>query len=103
MGHSIYGKPRRVLHSVTLSAYLATRETNFQSSIVVQGWSQSQRTSLWSYSEKFADPVEVTSLALTDAAHHLLLVGVQDRPTSQELLDHLLKGGDRYEDQQLPF
>lgn len=103
MGHSIYGKPVRKLESITASLYLPTRETNFTSSMVVQGWSRTQRSSLWSYSEKFDDPVHANALSIVDAAHHLLLIGVQDRPNAQELLDHLVKGGEKYEDQPLPF
>lgn len=56
-----------------------------------QGWSENQRKALWTTSEEWQgdDPVYGPS----DAAHHLVLAILQDRPNTQERLFFSLNGG----------
>lgn len=78
---------------------------NLQAGGVVQlhaeGRSQGKRAALWTYNELFG-PAN-SSLAPHDAAAHLLLVCLQDRPRSRDELDRCLRGGATWENVELPW
>jgi hypothetical protein len=65
------------------------------------GRSATKRGNLWTYRETFGSAN--SDLAPHDAAAHLLLVSLQDRPRSRELLDLALGGYGLWEDQPLPL
>lgn len=103
MPHPIYGNPQHKLDKITISLWLPRRANEFRASLLAQGYASTKRTALWSHREDWPDPLEVVGMTLTDAAAHLALIGVQDQPASQEMLDFHLKGGKQYEEQQALF
>lgn len=65
------------------------------------GRSSGKRSALWSYSEHFG-PAN-SSLAPHDAAAHLLLVCLQDKPRCLEDLERSLRGGAMWDEVELPW
>lgn len=103
MNHKIYGKPNHKLDTVSIKLWLPTAASNWQSKLLVMGDTYTQRSSLWSHCEMWSDPLEVTGMTMTDAVHHIALIAVQDRPTTQEMFDFHLHGGAQYGEQQELF
>lgn len=91
------------LETVTIKLYLPKRHNEWKASMTVTGESSLKRGSLWSHSESWPDPLDVTGYSLTDAVAHVAMIAVQDQPATQEMFNSLLLGGKQYENQQLPF
>lgn len=91
------------LEAVTISVMLPTRANNWESTMFVTGSSSLKRGTLWSHSEQWADPLEVTGYTIQDAVSHVTMIALQDKPYTQEMFDYALRGGKLYEEPPLPF
>lgn len=92
MPHPIFGRPEPRLARVQLVLTLPTIENGRHTRLEATGWSPLKRSSLWSVSETWTAADQRGGLEPTDAAHHLLLVACQDRPSSQNHLERSLTG-----------
>lgn len=69
--------------------------------LAAHGRSRGKRADLWRYNEIFGEAN--SDLAPHDAAAHLLLVALQDRPRTLEALSLGLRGHTLWEDVELPL
>lgn len=69
-------------------------------SLHAEGRSKTKRGVLWTIAEEFT-PSDRYGAA--DFANHIALVALQDRPRNEQALQLALRGGDGWEDVQLPF
>lgn len=92
MPHPIYGPPVHELDSILLTLHLATPRNGRVYRLEAQGRSATQRSSLWSVSERWDHTEQRGGYEPTDAAHHLLLACAQDRPASLSHLQASLRG-----------
>lgn len=102
MPHPIYGPPQHRLTTVHFTLSLPTRENGRHTRLEAQGRASTQRSSLWSVSETWTWAEQRCGLEPTDALHHLALVVVQDRPSSQDHLEASLTGNG-WEQLELPI
>lgn len=92
MPHPVYGPPEHRLEVVRLSLHLPTSRNGRRARLEAQGTCSTQRASLWSVSETWTPEEHRAGLEPTDAAHHLLLCAMQDRPNGQYALERALTG-----------
>lgn len=102
MSHPIYGPPQHRLTQVLFTLHLPTRENGHLTRLEAQGRSSTTRASLWSVSESWTRDEQRAGLEPTDALHHLALVAVQDRCSSQDHLERSLTGNG-WEQLELPM
>lgn len=102
MPHPIYGPPRHKLESVTLRLAIPGPENGHRTSVTIHGESSSKRGSLWTYQETWGPDEQRMGLQPCDAVRHVLLVSLQDHPTTHEALVEQL-GGTGWRDEPLPF
>lgn len=89
--------PRHTLDRVLVDLQLLE---NGSTQIVVTGRAHTQRADLWRHAETVG--ADQHMLTVSDIAHHMLLVALQDRPkTQQAFVDGLT--GQGWEDVPLPF
>lgn len=92
MPHPIYGPPSHQLETVTFTLQLPTRRNQYLTRLEVRGEASTKRSSLWSVSESWTPAEQEAGLQPADALHHLALIALQDRPSSQEELFRQLTG-----------
>lgn len=92
MSHRIYGAPEHRLEYVTLRLVLPSNRNGRRAQLEVQGRCETQRASLWHVSESWSPEEHRAGLEPTDAAHHVLLCAMQDRPNSQTAIELSLTG-----------
>lgn len=92
MPHPVYGPPQHQLEVVTLRLALPTNRNGRRARLEAQGRSETQRQALWSVTESWTAEEHRAGLEPTDAAHHVLLCAMQDRPRDQYALERSLTG-----------
>lgn len=103
MPHPIYGPTEPRLTAVRLVLTLPTNANDRSSRLDVYGECSTQRGTLWHVQERWNAAEHRAGLEPTDAAHHALLVAMQDRPRSQAEVERALSGGALWYDEPLPF
>lgn len=94
--------PLHTLDRVQITLYLPQRVAEQEYSLRAVGISPMKATPLWTYQEAF-DPEleEEKGYSVADAAHHIALVTVQDRPRTLKNLEFALRGGIAWEQGQM--
>jgi hypothetical protein len=90
------------LETITLSVTLPSQRNGLRTALVVQGLTTTSRKPLWTMREHWTSGEVDAGLQPSDAAHHALLVALQDRPDSQSTFEACLLGKG-WEDVPLPF
>lgn len=102
MPHPVFGPPSHQLDTVELKLYLPDRRNGYMTRLEVSGRSETSRAALWTVREQWLPPEVEAGLQPADAANHVLLTALQDRPDCQSALERQLAGGG-YQDVPLPF
>jgi hypothetical protein len=92
MPHPIWGPPDHELETVTITLTLGTRRNGRHTKVQAHGSSSTRRVPLWSVSEAWTSGEVQAGLQPGDAIHHIALVALQDRPTSQNHMERSLMG-----------
>lgn len=92
MPHPIYGPPSHRLEVVHFRLALPLKRNGYLTSLAVKGESSTSRSSLWTISETWTPDEQEAGLQPTDALHHIALIAVQDRPSSQDAMFRQLTG-----------
>ena len=96
--HAVQHKLDRVEITVNLATSAIDGSIGFQA----VGRAMSKRSALWTYHESFGQDVDrEKGYGIGDAASHVVLVCVQDRPNSLDRLDFALQGGLSYGDEEM--
>lgn len=95
-------KPHHKLDRVDISLYLPRYPHAVSSEMRATGYSDTRRASLWHYHEAFDHVLDAEKgYGCADAAHHVALVALQDRPNSLDRLEFALRGGLAWEQGQM--
>lgn len=92
MSHKLYGPPQHQLEYVTIRLALPTHRNGRTARLEAHGRCETQRAALWSVSEMWSAEDHRAGLEPTDAAHHVLLCAMQDRPRDQYAMERSLTG-----------
>lgn len=92
MGFADFGPVDHQLETVVTRLYLPRRHNNYVTSFQAFGYSSTRRAHLWAESDEWEQTEQVHGLQVVDSVSHLLLVALQDRPTSQQFLEAGLVG-----------
>lgn len=92
MPHPIYGAPQHELESIRLTLYLPTVSNGRTTKLEAHGRASTQRGSLWNVQETWSRDEIERGYQASDAISHLVLVSLQDRPTTQRQLELGLTG-----------
>lgn len=93
MPHPIYGPPEHKLHRVAVKLWVPTSTNGRHTKVTASGWAETKNKALWTYTEMWDHFQGEHGLAPADAARHLLLAAIQDRPVTQDGLQMALRGG----------
>ena len=102
MPHPIWGPPKHELERITLRLTIPSNKNAHVAAVTIAGECSSKRASLWTYQESWGPDEQHQGLQVADVVRHVLLVALQDHPTSHAALMEQL-GGEGWVDQPLPF
>lgn len=93
MPHPIYGPPEHKLQRVEFNLRVPTKENSFVARLTAQGYAETKRSTLWSFSDSYMYDAKGDEHAPLDQLRLLALVALQDRPASLAALELGLRGG----------
>lgn len=100
----MWNGPGHKLETVEITLYLPEPDDLRTASMKVAGRASTKRANLWTYQEHFDIEVDAAKgYGIGDAAHHVTLVCVQDRPNTLERLNFALRGGLAWHQDELPL
>ena len=92
MPHPIYGAPSHELEVVHFSLDIPRRANEHKTTLRASGTAGTSRPSLWNVHESWSWTEQERGYQPSDAMAHVLLVAMQDRPTSQEQFEACMIG-----------
>ena len=92
MPHPIYGDPNHELHQVVITITLPRPENGGQTSLAAHGRSDTCRTALWTLEDLWSSVEQRHGYEPADAASHIVMVSMQDHPTSQRQVEACMVG-----------
>lgn len=92
MPHPIYGDPVHKLEQVTFTLTLPEITNGFLTTLAAAGRSSTCRTALWTTEQSWQRDEQDHGYQPGDAASHLVMVVMQDRPTGQRQVEACLVG-----------
>lgn len=92
MPHPIYGDPNHELEQVVFTLTLPQATNGWLTTLATHGRSSTCRTALWTLEDEWERDAQRRGYEPADAASHLVMVVMQDHPTSQRQVEACVVG-----------